>query len=281
MSDPGCGLPREWLIGMRDGDLHAAQLELAETHLRACPHCRRWMAQMDEIDRLLRDATPYRDNPIARAQVKARVAVVPERSRLFGSSARGGTQLRLLTGGLAVLAVLLLAAVPGRGPITAAGSGLADWIREEPVRLPPASQPGTPVVAPAGVSGAIELPLGLAQAGDTATGDTFIQRYYRSDSGLAISYSADCSGTNYLTEPRDPGLSETVGVNGVPVRVDYGLKRGSVIALYWARGDTLHEILILEDTTPPLSLKSAQLLVTALLDRDEAHAAVACTDRDR
>ena len=95
-----CGFPREWLVALRDGELQAAQLEIAELHLRACPDCRRWMTEMDEVDRLLRQASPYRDNPLARAEIKARVATAPVRARPFGTTVVAGRGRRALTVGL-------------------------------------------------------------------------------------------------------------------------------------------------------------------------------------
>jgi hypothetical protein len=273
MSDPTCGLPREWLVALRDGELHAAQLELTEAHLRDCARCRRWLSEMDETDRLLRDATPYQDNPAARAAIKARVAD-GEPTAPFGSASHPRRSRRTLALGIATLALVLAVVSAWRGPMTEAGDWFSSRMPDEPLEAPLA---GTPIVAPIGTTGPVALPLGLAQAGDTEATAEYMGRYYRSESGLSILYGADCSDSARLPDPLPQTVTDIVGVQGVPVRVDYAPRRASIGGMYWIANETQYAIFVLSDSKPAMTLDDALGLVAALMARQEDDLPAACT----
>jgi anti-sigma factor RsiW len=50
-----------------------------ETHLATCPACRERLAAFQEIDRLIRQHYPLVDDPIARAELLARMRMIYER----------------------------------------------------------------------------------------------------------------------------------------------------------------------------------------------------------
>ncbi|RIK42798.1 MAG: hypothetical protein DCC58_10465 [Chloroflexi bacterium] len=264
MTSNRCRFPQEWLVALHDDDLRAAQLEITEAHLRACPECRQWLDEMDAIARLLRENTPYPDNPAARAEIKARVATDHTNVHTHNWS----TTRRALAVMLAVLLLMAVGVGFWREPAIEAGTGLARYMRGASTATPPAlgaSTPGEPITVPEATIAAPTLPLGLAETGEHEVADTFVRRAFRAQSGLAISYVVDCSANSYVAPAERAGMSEVVGLDGLPVYVFYGQSHGQVVALYWVQAGTLHEVLVLEEAVRPVSLDNALLLVEAFV----------------
>jgi anti-sigma factor RsiW len=77
-----CSLPAEDLIAYGDGYLTGARRELVEAHLAVCPHCQQRVAAFADVDRVLREGTPFVDDPIGRASVEALLRGKTSRRRL-------------------------------------------------------------------------------------------------------------------------------------------------------------------------------------------------------
>lgn len=265
MTTSTCGLPREWLLALRDGDLRGAQLEVAEAHVRACPTCRRWMIAMDEVDRLLRDATPYRDDPLARARIKARVAEGVEPPGLMRSASLRAPWARTLAASALLALALFMLPVWGAALIDTS-SGIAGWLRTElaPSSAANPSARDTPVVAPTLPDSVPLLPLGLVPVGTPVAGDAVIEQFYRAPDGLALVYISDCSGTASISLPLDANLAAIASVAGTPVMVQYGPGRDHVIALFWA-GDTRSSAVLVQAQPAGLLDDAAALKIAAAL----------------
>lgn len=70
----GCGLPADQLLAYADGELPTVARALVDDHLRSCPACRRRLSASQGIGRMLRAATPPRDDPVGRAAIHARLS---------------------------------------------------------------------------------------------------------------------------------------------------------------------------------------------------------------
>ena len=68
-----CNLPPDDLLAFADGELGGARLELVEAALATSPACRDRLAALERTGRLLRDASPLRDDPAGRAALRARL----------------------------------------------------------------------------------------------------------------------------------------------------------------------------------------------------------------
>lgn len=75
-----CTFPRWKIIAYDDGSLHGAQREITELHLHSCQECRLWLAEMREVDQLLRHnpSSPQTDYLHALAQIHERIRATAE-----------------------------------------------------------------------------------------------------------------------------------------------------------------------------------------------------------
>lgn len=99
-------VPEHELLAYADDELPPARRAPIDRHLADCPACRDRLAARRRIGRMLREATPPRDDPIERALVHA---------ALERAAARRGWRRRPVLVAAALPFVLLLAVVVGDG----------------------------------------------------------------------------------------------------------------------------------------------------------------------
>lgn len=263
-ADTSCRFPRERLVAYHDGDLRAAQLEIVEAHLAACPDCRAWLAAHARVVQTLRAATPRHDDAAARALVKTGVEHLPPPSLPRASFAERSRVLTLL-----LVATLLglgaLGASVWREPLADGGSSFTRWLVRGGVSRQLGR--GTPIVAPSATTPVADLSNGLElEPGGTDSAQAST-RFIDGADGLALQLTIDRTGGGVISVPDDQGHSQIVGVNGRDVLVLYGL-RSDVVGLYWTDGGVRFEALVV--TAPPggLGLDAALRVAAALMAVD-------------
>jgi hypothetical protein len=267
MTATPCDFPAALLLSYRAGELRAAQLEIVDTHLRACNTCRAWLTDLDDVQRAIRAGVRVADDPLGRARLKDRIAMLPPPRP---------PELAMLRHRHLLLVVIALAAALGLGGVWSSGaivggSSFSAWWRDrEPIggnvpseRVGPtagASAPVQPLEAPS-------LPLGLARiAGGRSEAELIEQRFQNAD-GLVISVTADRSGRSWLSPAGNEDDHEIVGLDGRDVLVVYGASRDRVAALSWVAGDTLYLMFVEAEPPGGLHLADGLAIVRALMDQ--------------
>lgn len=270
LTDPAdlgpCGFPRARLIAYRDGTLRGARLEITEAHVAACAMCRDFLHELDLVDRMLRTATPFVDDPEARAAIKARIAEMPApRADPPRRSPFTRGQLTLV---VAALLGLLVISVTVPGAIEGGSSFTRFFSRERGQQrvYPEGYGSGTPIILPTVTSGVATLPLGLVPTGPVSVDETSTRQGFRNPDGLAVSVTADRSGTTVLFPPRDNSRQRIVAVDGREVLVGLYSEDDWIIDLMWIDGETVYDVLILEQPPGGLRLPQALELARAVMD---------------
>ena len=187
------------LLAYQDGDLDPRRQAEIDAHLQECPACRERVWDSKEIGRLVRAATPMRNDPEGLAALKARLRAErdqPERPRI------GGRRWKPVLAGLALLMGLTVA-FPAQSSWADFRLGrIVDFVRDddrgENSYVPDGQAlPGTPIMdlqrrAETDVAVTFrpviprDLPLGLSLVGYTMAENGGIALHYNNGNGLAI-----------------------------------------------------------------------------------------------
>jgi hypothetical protein len=269
---PACDLPGEDLVAYSDDELEAPQRALVAAHLQGCPTCRRRLAAFQQVDRLLRAASPPLDDPAGRAALVARL------EREAGRRARPPRHRQLLAAALVLLAVIAISGLVATG--TQAGWTHVFRVPASPVPATlPAGQapPGTRITgvrpAPPGAGPATfhtvepaSLPLGLALAERSTPNPERRELLYRNPDGLALLLvQVPARGPLYRPEDRE----HVTIVGDTEVVWLHDPCPGTVSGLLWIRRGVFFDLLVL--TAPPggVSLNEARQIVAALIEAQE------------
>jgi hypothetical protein len=261
---PDCDFPAEWLVAWRDRQLQGAPAELAETHVATCAICRRRLREMDDVDHLLREATPLDGHPALRQRIRERVEDAPA-----PGDARIAPLLRARLAAASLSLLLLAAVLVGLllpGPLAEGGSTLTRWLTSDRTlgRVLPGSRDARRIVPPTGAVTPTGLPFGLGLAQETET-----ERIYRNDAGLALSLTnTPADGSGAIALPDTPGASEIVGVAGRDVLVLFGQTRETVAAASWQEDEQLRVLFVLLPSGG-LGLDDTLAIVEALMRAEQ------------
>lgn len=257
----GCDMSAEDLLLYVDGVLGGARGELAEAHLRACPTCRRWMADFAQAERLLRDGSPPIDDPNGRAALRA---------RLLREAGRGRRHPRPLPVAAAILLALLLVGLTLPAPL-GARPGLGRFVRfaggpGRPTAIVGAVPiPGSPAVLPFVTRQPAALPLGLRLLGRATPGGERLDLDYRNDRGLVVRLGQErIEDVDFTLETRR-GRLVVIGTTEVLWQPDPWPE--SVAALTWEDRGVLYNLVVLESPAGGLPFSDARQIVEALVGR--------------
>jgi len=106
---PACGLADHVLLAHIDGELPPGRRADVAARIAACAVCRGRVAAFGATARVLRAATPPRDDPIGRAMTRARVAAAAERGAAGWSRWRWARHPALAAAALPLVLLILLA----------------------------------------------------------------------------------------------------------------------------------------------------------------------------
>ncbi len=274
MTRHDCGVRPEELILYKDGALQGARGELAEAHLRACPLCRRWMAEFEETGRILREATPPLDDPAGRAAIRALVEqearrrIRPRRTR----------PLPIVVAALA-LALLIALALPWQRSEARPSVGrffqFVDRGSHRSALVNGATPAALPTVivqplSPAGLAALRftpqrpdTLPLGLQLAEGQIVRGKRLELRYRNDRGLVMLLIQERAEDARYTLTTSRG--SFVIMAGVEVLWQPDPWPDSVAVLTWEQGGVLYSLSPDENPTGPFPLGDARQVVEALL----------------
>lgn len=259
-----CTFPRWKLVAYDDGSLHGAQREIAEVHLRSCPQCRQWLAEMHEVDRLLSSIpAPQRvDFLKGRQHVYERIAAVQQRST--------GRRHHAVTAVFALLIVaLMIQALVGFSPIVEGGSSFTSWFTRDHYQsrvYPEFAIPRpTPVSRPS-FDTASDLPFGLVpDLGASAASGIPTAHAYHSANGLAILVGISERANSPITLPESGGDMLLTSVAEQEVLLIFAKTEvgRAIIEIDWLEGDTRVTILTLKQPPGGITVAMALELVSA------------------
>lgn len=285
--DRTCSVRSEELVAYLDGYLAGGRRELVDAHARVCPSCRERIAMFREVDQLVREAVgPPRDDPVARARLRARLAAEARprgHPRLLPRVPRGLLP-RASPWVTVPLAALLLALLvlplssragwplgdvvhvgPFRSERAAPTDGAPVVLRGVATPQVPSLEPGFRSVEPA------SLPQGLARAERSVPAAGRVELAYRSPTGLALHLAeVPAAGASVKVAPSPGQGTAVVGDTAVFWLGDP--RPGTVSALFWERGGVFFELLVIESSAGGLPLADALAIVEAVVAAQDAPA---------
>lgn len=259
-----CTFPHWKLVAYADGSLHGAQWEITELHLRCCPQCRQWLAEMHEVDCLISTTwqPQHSDFLQARARLYERIAEAEQRTT-------GRWHSAVTTVFALLIVALMIQALVGFSPLVEGGSSFTSWFTRDHYQsrvYPEFAIPRpTPVSRPS-FDTASDLPFGLVPdlGASAASGIPTAHAYY-SANGLAILVGISERANSPITLPESGGDMLLTSVAEQEVLLFFAKTEvgRAIIEIDWLEGDTRVTILTLKQPPGGITVAMALELVSA------------------
>lgn len=261
-----CTFPRWKIIAYDDGSLQGAQREITELHLHSCQECRQWLAEMREVDQLLRHnpSSPQTDYLHARAQIHERIAATEQDA--------GWRWHRVIMATTTLLIVALVVQLfLWRSPLVEGASSFTDWLSRD--RFKGRIYPETSITAPKAqsipqVDAANDLPFSLVPDQDATTRpEAAASHVYRNAAGLTILVGSSQRAGSLIVRPESGGDMLVTNTAGQDVLLIFAQTEAgrAIIEVDWIEGDTRHFILVLKQPVGGLTVEMAHVLARAFI----------------
>lgn len=260
-----CTFPRWKIVAYDDGSLRGAQREITELHLHSCQDCRQWLAEMGEVDQLLRRNPGSRQTGYlyARARVQERIDATKQHADW-----RWRRAITTLTTLVVVALAIQLFLWPS--PIVEGASSFAGWLSREHFRG--RVYPETSITAPEApptpeVDAVSNLPFGLVLDRDaTAALDTANSRLYRNATGMAILVGTSQRAGSLIIPPASTDDILIISVADKDVLLIFAQTEAgrAIIEADWIEDDIRHALLVLKQPAGGLTIEMLDVLVGAL-----------------
>jgi len=258
-----CSFPRWRLIALDDGSLHARLRGVTASHLESCVACQQWLAEMHEVDAILRRALLDTSETGSR---KHYTALGTNKGVSKDKSREVGTRWSRWAIPIVILVMVIFAGVFWRESLTAQSIQISDWLSLKP--FTPYTRQGIPQSTPIPTPrpGHSDLPFGLLPNGEMPSGgEADAYRLYSNGEGFSILVGVNSVSNTYMQPATDEDDRQIINVDGEEVLIAYSRTEvgRSVISSDWISNDDVHFILVMKQPANGVTIEMVEVLVKA------------------